>query len=473
MIPVHKQYGHLIPKIILLYNQNMTDEEIGHEVGLSRRTIGKIRRHNNLNRSRSDAGALKNKSALDTDITIAKIRELRDIHTLKEIAAIVGGSISAVERICKKNGITLPLDYRLLQSNRLKKAWTGDKKEKASKRSKSLITPELRQKLSKGSKKLWEDGRYRTIQSEKRANQISIISSIQAILYSILDDLGVQYYREYKDRPNDPETVIGPYNFDCAIPRLGKPTLLIECNGDYWHSLEKAVKKDRQKQSYINNNLVGQYELKYLWEHEFKCPNKVSELLKYWLGITEVQVEAFELSDVKVKEIEVKQANELLEKYHYLSGCGRGGKIYGAFIDERLVAVCSFSSMIRQNLPFDNKTTKELSRFCIHPNYQKRNFGSWLISRCIKMLPNEIKTIISYCDTTFNHDGALYKASNFKLDGVVRPDYWYVNEDKWVMHKKTLYDHAKKMSMTEVDFAAKHGYKRVYGTEKFRFIFKR
>lgn len=89
------------------------------------------------------------------------------------------------------------------------------------------------------------------------------------------------------------------------------------------------------------------------------------------------------------------------------------------------------------------------------------------------MLPNEIKTIISYCDTTFNHDGALYKASNFELDGVVRPDYWYVNEDKWVMHKKTLYDHAKKMSMTEVDFAAKHGYKRVYGTEKFRFIFKR
>ena len=129
--------------------------------------------------------------------------------------------------------------------------------------------------------------------------------------------------------------------------------------------------------------------------------------------------------------------------------------------------------MVRQNLPYDTNAARELSRFCIHPRYQKKNFGSWMISRCLKLLPDKIRTVVSYCDTTFNHDGALYKACNFVLDGSVRPDYWYVNDNKWVMHKKTLYQHAVKMSMTEIDYAKKYGYWRVYGTEKLRFIYTR
>jgi len=288
-----------------------------------------------------------------------------------------------------------------------------------------------------------------------------------------LDDMGVRYYREYKDKQNDPETVIGPYNFDCVIPRRNKPILLIECQGDYWHTIDKAIRKDNQKSSYIANNFANEYELKTLWEHEFKCQDKVLELLKYWLGITVLEVIEYELDNVIVKEIDVKEANTLLDKYHYLSGCGRGGIIYGAYLDDKLISVCTFSSLIRQNLPYDHVASRELSRFCVHPKYQVKNFGSWFISRCIKLLPKNIKLIISYCDTTFNHNGALYKACNFSFDGRVRPDYWYVNESRWIMHKKTLYKHAKKMSMTEVEFADKNGYKRVYGSEKLRFIYQR
>ena len=59
----------------------------------------------------------------------------------------------------------------------------------------------------------------------------------------------------------------------------------------------------------------------------------------------------------------------------------------------------------------------------------------------MKQLNSKYKLIISYCDTTFNHDGAVYKAANFILDGEVKPDYWYVDEGGWVMHKKTLYSH--------------------------------
>lgn len=49
-------------------------------------------------------------------------------------------------------------------------------------------------------------------------------------------------------------------------------------------------------------------------------------------------------------------------------------------------------------------------------------------------------------------------------------DYWYLSIDGWVMHKKTLYDHAIKMGMKEADFASQHGYNKVFGKEKLRFV---
>lgn len=471
--PVHQQFTQAEQaEITKLFLDGKTQDEIAATYQRPRRTIGKLLKFLALSRDRKTAGALV-KSPLDTPAAIERIRSMRSNHTLQEIADTFNSSVSAVQRVCDKHGIELPSNFSQLQSQRMVVAWTDEKKLHASIAAKKKVTPELRQKLREGSRKLWESGKYRRVQAEHRAKQSWAISSIQNHLYEMLDDLGVPYFREHEDKPNDPETVVGPYNFDCAVPRYGQPTLLIECHGDYWHSLGKAVLKDAQKQSYIANNFAGQYELKCLWEHEFKCRDKVLELLKYWLGITELELVDFAFKDLVVTEINVKTANSLLEKYHYLSGCGRGGIIYGAFLAGKLIAVCSFSSLIRQNLPYDKTTSRELSRFCINPRYQRRNFGSWMISRCLKLLPPKIKTIVSYCDTTFNHDGALYKSCNFTLDGSVRPDYWYVNENKWVMHKKTLYQHAVKMGITEAAYAEQTGYKKVFGTEKLRFIFSR
>ena len=95
------------------------------------------------------------------------------------------------------------------------------------------------------------------------------------------------------------------------------------------------------------------------------------------------------------------------------------------------------------------------------------------VSRCIRLLPVQYKQIISYCDTTFNHDGAIYKSCNFTLDGEVPPDYWYVREDGWVMHKKSAYKHAVMNHMTENEYVGLWGYKKIYGTKKLRFVFNR
>lgn len=342
---------------------------------------------------------------------------------------------------------------------------------------------EYRSKLSEIMLQIWTDPEYRekmnrihnsleykTKMAEINANSPKV-SSIQEQLYSTLRDLGVEFFREYIDSDDDPETIIGPYHFDCVIPRKNQKTLLVECQGDYWHNTEKSINRDRQKASYIKNNFPDRYELKYLWEHEFKCQDKITELIKYWLGITNVELVDFSFNNVEIKECSANDYKLLLSKYHYLPNAGRGGIAYGAYINDTLIAVCIFSPLGRQNLPWDKKTTRELSRLCIHPRYQKKNFASWFVSRCIKRLNPKYKTIISYCDTTFNHDGAVYKACNFELDGEVTPDYWYVSDDGWVMHKKTLYNHARSLGLREKEYAELNGYTKTYGKKKLRFVF--
>ena len=300
------------------------------------------------------------------------------------------------------------------------------------------------------------------------------VSSLDKLFYSILDDLNIKYYREYNDQPDDPQCQIGPYNFDCVIPRKGKPSLLVEIQGDYWHSLHRSMINDRTKATYIAQNFSNQYELKYLWEHEFKCKDKIIELVKYWVGITKHELIDFQFKDVIIKECAAKDYRLLLAKYHYLPNAGRGGKAFGAYLNRQLIAVCVFSPPIRQNIRTGGiafSDVKELSRLCIHPRYQKKNFASWFISHCLKRSNHQMT--IAYCDTTFNHEGIIYEATNFKLDGIVKADYWYVDNRGWVMHKKTLYEHARKMKMKEREFAEKYNYQKVWGREKKRFIFLR
>ena len=72
----------------------------------------------------------------------------------------------------------------------------------------------------------------------------------------LLDDLNIKYYREYNEKEADSECIIGPYNFDCVILRENQPDLVIECQGDYWHTQEKSIRMDQSKSTYIRKFLV-------------------------------------------------------------------------------------------------------------------------------------------------------------------------------------------------------------------------
>ena len=233
----------------------------------------------------------------------------------------------------------------------------------------------FRNKMSEVNKAVWARPGYKekmeAVLSHARSCVVKV-SSLQIVLYSLLDDLNIKYYREYEGH-TDSECIIGPYTFDCVVPRENKPSLLIECQGEYWHSLPANMRNDAAKTTYITKHFAGKYELKHIWEDEFGCLDKVLNLLKYWMGIDVASVD-FQFDDVKICATPANHYRLLLSKYHYLSNAGRGGVAHGAYLNGELIAVCVFSPPIRQNVDTGNyskKQTKELSRLCIHPKYQK------------------------------------------------------------------------------------------------------
>ena len=81
------------------------------------------------------------------------------------------------------------------------------------------------------------------------------------------------------------------------------------------------------------------------------------------------------------------------------------------------------------------------------------------------------KCLVAFADSTIGHFGTIYKATNWEFDGKTDNSYYYVNDDGFVMHKKTLYNRAVKMTMKEKEFANKYGYKKKKTGHKYRFIY--
>jgi len=364
---------------------------------------------------------------------------------------------------------------RELISQKSKEMWSDSNFRKRISRSFSIrckkqwLDPEFRKKMIDYR----NTDRYKSKMLDIRQQMaISKSSKQQNILYELLDDLNVVYTKEAS---------IGYYLFDCLInpqPKLSiNKSILIEVNGDYWHSLPKSVRNDRSKSTYINR-YFPQYIIKYIWEHEFIAKDRVLNILRYWLGLDKLALIQFDINQISERIIDSKDAEKFIGKYHYSGKLGRSGINIGYFINEILIAVVIYSFPIRKEvcvrLGYNYNDVKELSRFVIHPQYQHKNIGSFIISksiRYIKKFHNNIKCLVSFADSTYNHIGTIYKASNWKFDGIVEPDYWYVDKDGYICHKKTLWDKSKEMRMTENEYCAKYGYLKVWGGEKFRYVF--
>ena len=153
-----------------------------------------------------------------------------------------------------------------------------------------------------------------------------------------------------------------------------------------------------------------------------------------------------------VKQISKEEASSLLNPYHYLTKESRGfrsGDNYGAFINDRLLAVCIFTcpsvpELVKGCFGLERKEQEgifELGRLVKHPDAPI--ILSQFVATSIKQLrektieqpdgsfiKNNVRAILSYADSRY-HTGYIYQSLNFKYYGLTKQktDFWFEQED--------------------------------------------
>lgn len=287
-----------------------------------------------------------------------------------------------------------------------------------------------------------------------------IKSNIHIAFENILDSMDIRY---------DSEFPLEGWNFDIHICDTN---ILFEINGDYWHKLPQRVQRDKRKKKVAEN---AGYVLYYIWEHQFKNEDIIKSYIDYIINGVSVD---FDFSDIIISKSSANNVQQYIKNWHYSNKLGNHNTSYIASYHDKVIAACVFGNIVRKQsatkqgiLPYE---VLELSRFAIHPKYHKKNFASWFISRCIKKLRVEkpqLKLLISFADSTYNHEGKIYKASNWVFDGKTQPDYWYVDQKRNIIHKKTIWNRAKQEDISETDYAANSNLKKVYGYSKSRYLY--
>lgn len=188
----------------------------------------------------------------------------------------------------------------------------------------------------------------------------------------------------------------------------------------------------------------------------------------------------FDFDDIIVESSSPEDYARFYAAFHYLGNTGRRGYTIAGMLHGKMVAAASFSSLTRNESATKLGTTpdkiRELSRFCIHPDYRKKNFGSWFMSRAIKAFLRDhtnVDTIITFADTTVGHTGGLYTASNWTYDGDTKSSYKYVDKNGTIIHKKTVYDQAIRNGYREREWAEHCQLVKVPEKPKKRFIYRR
>lgn len=407
----------------------------------------------------------------------------------KAMAKQLGVSYYLVKTFMSENNLTQPSDviYKALSEHGKKMGSTGSIALKLKIQNDPVFATKLSEASSKRCKLMWTDEIYRlkvrngmrtayettdlrdrlSVSAKERYNSDPTVreillaprqfknSKLNDDVASVLDGYGIKYERE---------VAISNFTFDFKIDDV-----LLEVNGDYWHSLPDNIRNDRSKSTLINTYYPS-YKLRVLWEREFRSVRGKDRLLEV-LDVIKKEPVIIDLNAVKFSCVDKTQLiNTFLSSFHYLGQTNRCKHSYGAYLHGELIAVATFGQLVRQNI---SKTRSiELTRLCRHPYFHNKNLMSKFLGWCCREIKKHklYDRIISYADTSV-HVGTIYKASNWIDCGLCEPDYQYMSATNVPMHKKTLYNRAKSANMTEREYAEANDFSKIVAGRKQRFEF--
>lgn len=148
--------------------------------------------------------------------------------------------------------------------------------------------------------------------------------------------------------------------------------------------------------------------------------------------------------DLIVDEVSCKVARWYISTFHYSRTMPDSSRFtFGLYYRERVVGVCVFGMGCGKNQytavckDIKNGEYIELTRLWLEDTLG-RNSESYFISRCLKLLPKEIKLVLSFSDSKQNHFGYIYQATNWIYLGINNGAKMLINKDGYEAHPRLL-----------------------------------
>ncbi|QQM15034.1 acetyltransferase [Bacillus phage Thornton] len=190
-----------------------------------------------------------------------------------------------------------------------------------------------------------------------------------------------------------------------------------------------------------------------------------------------------ELNELSIKRIEAKWARKYIATFHYSKTFPDSTKFsYGIFHNKELVGVvcygmgCGKNQFTYIDKDIQNGQYVELTRVWLHSTLRK-NAESYVISRTLKMLPEEILLVVSFSDSSKGHNGTIYQATNWKYLGRNKGGKILICEDGIEKHSRLIgmykqrNPHLRDKSNEEIMNI--YGWKWGKAGEKHRYVFIR
>jgi len=180
---------------------------------------------------------------------------------------------------------------------------------------------------------------------------------------------------------------------------------------------------------------------------------------------------------MKVIKIDKKTANEWVSKKHYRRTLGIFWEGFALVINGNIEGVVCYGqpSAPIQKYSFIDRSFRlyELTRLVVQT--KEKNACSFLIANSLKMLKEKHSAVISYADSSVNHCGIVYQATNWIYTGEVtaHDKFYVVNGEK--LHPTTIKDRygitsptkwAKENNIEMVKPMPKHRYFYLKGSKR-------
>ena len=141
--------------------------------------------------------------------------------------------------------------------------------------------------------------------------------------------------------------------------------------------------------------------------------------------------------DFTIKLVTRVDIKDFIEMWHYsksINGC-ISDYCFGLYYKDTLIGAMFYGklAMVNQHKKYVNSASDiiELRRLCCIDD-TPRNTESFFIGYTLRWLKKNtnLKKVISYADSNYNHTGIIYKASNFQLVGMTSPGRVIMYNDK-------------------------------------------